>query len=95
MEIKITIELSDKTIELIKSHFAQTDTPNKVYALLADSEKLEAIKAEVISYTRKGKGGDIKTILKLFSVSRVSELTQEDYDDFYNILMRYKKVDSL
>ena len=85
--MKIIIEFSAEEISgLINYLTAIAETVD--FTKIVDSEKLETIKAEVIKRTKKGKSGTIKKLLEQFRVNRVSELSEEDYNDFYAELVK-------
>lgn len=54
----------------------------------ADAQ-LEAIKAEVTRHTKKGKSADVKAMLAYFDAGRASELAEDQYEDFYNMVKEY------
>lgn len=60
-----------------------------------DGAKLEAIKTEVTKHTKKGKSADIKFLLSQFDAGRASELSPEDYDAFFDAIIRYGKGESV
>lgn len=59
------------------------------------ADKLEAIKAEVTKYVKKGNSADIKTLLSHFGAPKASELAVADYDAFRAMLDRYGKGESI
>ena len=90
MEIKITFEIGEKTIELIKSYFAPKEEKPTAAPVSETALKLAAILTEVKALTKNGKGKNVKDLLAQFDASRVSELDEADYDEFYKQL-RAKK----
>lgn len=56
---------------------------------LDDEAKLAEIQTQITKGTKKGKSADIKFLLQNFEANRASNLAVEQYDDFYNALMRY------
>ena len=85
MEIKITFELGEKTIELIKSYFAPKEEIPTGEPISETALKL-AIITEVKALTKAGKSKYVKDLLSRFDASRVSELDERDYDEFYKLL---------
>lgn len=90
MEIKITFELGEKTIELIKSYFAPKEEIPTGEPISETALKLAAILIEIKALTKNGKGKYIKDLLSRFDSSRVSELDEGDYDEFYKLLREKK-----
>lgn len=60
----------------------------------ADAQ-LEAIKSEVTKHTKKGKSADIKALLGGFDAGRASELSPDNYVDFFEAIQRYGKGESV
>lgn len=89
MEIKITFEIGEKTIELIKSYFVSKEETSTDGPLRETSLK-SAIVAEVKALTKNGKSKYVKDLLSRFDASRVSELDEGDYDEFYKQLREKK-----
>lgn len=89
MEIKITFEIGEKTIELIKSYFAPKEE-RPTGEPINETALKSAIIAEVKELTKNGKSKYVKDLLFRFDASRVSELDENDYDEFYKQL-RAKK----
>lgn len=52
-------------------------------------EQLEAIQKVVVRHTKKGKTADIRQLLGLFDVRKASELDEESYSQFYDLINRY------
>lgn len=90
MEIKITFEIGEKTIELIKKYFASKEEKPTVDPINETALKLAAILTEVKALTKNGKGKYVKDLLLQFDASRVSELDETDYDEFYKQLRTMK-----
>lgn len=61
------------------------------FADMDDDAKLEAIKTEVTRQTKNKKGADVKFMLAQFDAGRASELAPENYDAFYDAIVRYGK----
>lgn len=73
-------------------------TTAPAFADMDDDAKLEAIKAEVTKQTKNKKGADVKWMLAQFnaaSVSKAEPLEPEDYDAFYDAIIRYGKGEAL
>lgn len=86
MEIKITFEIGEKTIELIKKYFAPKEERPTGKPISETALKSAAILTEVKALIKNGKGKYIKDLLSRFDASRVSELDESDYDEFYEQL---------
>ena len=56
---------------------------------LSEEEQLDAIKASISSFAKKGKSGDIKTLLGAYGVNRASEVAPSAYRDLYDDLQAY------
>lgn len=52
-------------------------------------DQLEAIQKVVVRHTKKGKTADIRQLLGLFDVRKASELDEESYGQFYDLINRY------
>lgn len=68
------------------------------FSELDNDAKLELIKAEVTKHTKNRKGADVKWLLAQFnaaSVSKTDPLSPDDYDSFYECLVRYGKGEKL
>jgi len=137
-EVKVTVDLGEKTLALLTGGIAVTNTPKAEKPATVEAEtrkeetgapepdpsepekrtrrtkdqiaaekaarvdgwddmdndaKLEAIRAEVTKHTKKGKSADIKLLLSEFDAVRASDLAPEDYDAFYDAIIRYGKGD--
>lgn len=56
---------------------------------LSEEEQLDAIKASISSFAKKGKSGDIKILLGAYGVNRASEVDPSAYRDLYDDLQEY------
>lgn len=65
------------------------------FAGLDDDAKLEEIKTHVTRHSKKGKTADIKALLSHFEADRASNLAVEQYDDFYEMIVRFGKGESV
>lgn len=91
INIKITLELDKKIIDLLTRNIPPAITGSKVDELKNDHTRLEAIKTEVIKHAKRGKSADIKFLLSKFDANRVSELATEYHDIFLDLITRYGK----
>lgn len=57
--------------------------------------QLEALKAYVTKFTKKGKSADIKALLAPYGAGKVSELEADSYVDFNAVLDRYAAGESV
>lgn len=90
MEIKITFEIGEKATELIKKYFAPKEEKPTAGPIDETALKLAYILTEVKALTKNGKGKYMKDLLAQFDASRISELDEADYEEFYKQL-RAKK----
>ena len=81
-----------RTKEQIAAEEAQTANG---WGEMDDDAKLEAIKAEVTKYAKKGKSADIKFMLANLDANRASELAPENYDAFFDAITRYGNGESV
>jgi len=85
---------AENVVTTTKVKVAETTTKTKTakapdFGELDADAQLEAIKAKVTQNTKKGKSADVKTLLAFFDAGRASELTEEQYQDFFDMITRY------
>jgi hypothetical protein len=66
----------------------------RTFADLTEEEQIEAIKAEVVKHTKRGKSADIKAMLTFVGADRVSNLQGGDIAVFMEMLQQYGLYDS-
>lgn len=75
---------------------APKEPEEPTFADMSDDEKLDEIKTQITNTTKKrGGASDVREILGVFDASRAGDLNAEDYDEFYEALMRYRGGESV
>lgn len=92
-EIEADKELAAQEAEAEKAPEVKAEAPKKEvapdFADMDEDAQLEEIKAYVTRNTKKGKSADVKALLAFMDAGRASELAPDQYEDFYDLIVRY------